>query len=102
MQMIGSALIVVSALLAIACVVVHQVLARWWESPYGRHVFAFEAVLAICLTLWAARLFAPDGNWFFIPRLIAFAGVPVVLAWRLAIIVRAWREERHRRLEESR
>jgi hypothetical protein len=98
-QHVGTALIVVSALLSVACVVAHQVLARWWETPVGRHVFAFEAVLAACLGLWALRLALPEGDWFEVPRLVAFAGVPLVLGWRLLIILRVWGEERRRRME---
>lgn len=97
----GKALVVVSAVLAIAGLVVYQVLSRWWESSYGRHVFSFQAVIAVCLSLWAARLFFPEGDWFQVPRLVAFSGVPVVLAWRIVIIIRAWREERALREKET-
>lgn len=99
-QFVGQAFVVVSALLAIAGLVVYQALSRWWESPYGRHFFSFQAVLAACLSLWASRLFFPDGDWFQVARLVAFAGVPVVLAWRIVVIIRAWREERSIRMEE--
>lgn len=101
-QTIGSVFIVTSALLAVGCVVAHQLLARWWETPYGRHVFAFEFVVATCLGLWALRLVIPEGEWFQVARLVAFACVPVVLAWRLIIILRVWREERRKRMEGER
>jgi len=101
-HLIGSLLVVVTALLAIACVAAQALLARWWSTPAGRHVFAFQAVLALCLGLWAARLFAPDGEWFQVARLVAFALVPWVLAWRLLIIVQTWRKRRRQRVEEDR
>jgi len=97
----GSALVVVSALLAIACVVSQALLARWWETSGGRHVFAFQAVLAACLSLWAVRLLFPAGDWFQVPRLVAFALVPLVLAWRLRIIVQTWRKARRQRKEDQ-
>jgi uncharacterized membrane protein len=92
--LVGSVLVLVSALLAIACVAAQALLARWWETPGGRHVMAFQAVLAACLSLWALRLAVPDGEWFVALRLVAFALVPVVLGWRLAIILRTWRAKR--------
>jgi hypothetical protein len=98
-QVAGSVLVVVTALIAIACVVAQALLARWWETPGGRHVFAFQSVLAACLSLWAIRLLFPGGDWFLIPRLVAFALVPLVLAWRLRIIIQTWRRARRLRQE---
>ncbi|MCK2219686.1 hypothetical protein MF672_038710 [Actinomadura sp. ATCC 31491] len=96
-QAVGSILITISALLALAAVVAHQMLARWWRTPAGRHAFSFEAVLALSLTLWAVRLAVPEGDWFLAVRLAAFALVPVVLAWRLIVIVQTWRRNRRSR-----
>ncbi|MEV4173970.1 hypothetical protein [Nonomuraea sp. NPDC049709] len=99
-QAVGSVLITISALLALAVVVAHQMLARWWRTPAGRHAWTFEAVLALSLTLWAVRLAVPEGDWFLAARLVAFAGVPVVLGWRLVVIVQTWRRSRRRRKEQ--
>jgi hypothetical protein len=93
-RQIGTVLILISALLAVACVVAHHALARWWNTGAGRHAFTFEAVLALSLSLWTLRLAIPDGDWFQIVRLVAFAFVPVVLAWRLTIIIQTWRRQR--------
>lgn len=89
--LVGSVLVLLSALLAVACVAAQMLLARWWETAAGRHVMAFQGVLAVCLALWSLRLVVPDGSWFAVLRLVAFSGVPVVLAWRLLIIVKTWR-----------
>jgi hypothetical protein len=97
----GTVLVLVSALLAIACVVAQALLARWWETPGGRHVMAFQGVLAACLSLWALRLAVPDGEWFVALRLVSFALVPVVLAWRLTIIIRTWRARRREHAKEE-
>lgn len=96
---VGTLFILLSAVLATACVAAHALLARWWQTTAGRHTFAFEFVLAACLNLWALRLIIPDGDWFNIARLAAFSGVPVVLAWRLEIIIRTWRTGRRKRKE---
>lgn len=101
LYLIGSALVVVSALLAVACVAAQALLARWWETPGGRHVMAFQGVLAVCLSLWALRLAIPDGDWFQGARLVAFAGVPVVLGWRLLIILRTWWGKHRKRAREG-
>lgn len=100
-RLAGSLLIGVTTVLAVACVVVHQLLARWWKTGSGRHVFTFEAVLALSLSLWSLRLIVPEGDWFQVVRLVAFAGMPFVLAWRIRIIVQTWRKERRRRVEEG-
>lgn len=101
LRLIGSVLIVVSFVLALAGVVAHLLLARWWETAHGRHVFAFQTVLALSLGLWSLRLLIPDGDWFQTVRLIAFAGIPVVLAWRLQIIIQTWRDMRRKSVEED-
>lgn len=96
-QVAGSILIAVSAVLSVTAVVLHQLLARWWRTEAGRHTFTYEAVLALSLTLWAIRLAVPEGDWFLLVRLAAFALVPVALAWRIRIIVQMWRRSRRER-----
>ncbi|WP_344897562.1 putative phage holin [Nonomuraea antimicrobica] len=102
METAGSVLIAVSAVLAVAVVVLHHLVADWHKTESGRHVFAFEAALAASLTLWAIRLAVPTWDWVLIARLIAFATLPVVLAWRIRIIVLIRRRSRRRRKEASR
>lgn len=92
--LVGNFLLVFTALLALACVASQAMLARWWETPAGRHVMAFQSVLAAVLTLWASRVWFPDAGWLVVARFVAFAGVPVVLGWRLAIILKTWRRRR--------
>lgn len=101
LRVIGSALIVVSALLAVACLAAQALLARWWRTPGGRHFFWFHLVLALCLGLWTSRLVFPDGAWFQVLRLVAFSGIPIVLAWRLQIIIQTWRDMRRKRVKED-
>jgi hypothetical protein len=96
-QLVGSVLIAVSAVIAVTVVLAHHLLARWWRTEAGRHAFTFEAVLALSLGLWAVRLLLPEGDWFLLVRLVAFALVPVALAWRLRIIVQTWRRSRRER-----
>lgn len=99
--LIGSVLIVVTALLALACVAAQALLARWWTTSAGRHVMAFQAVIAALASLWALRVWFPNAEWLLVARLIAFACLPPVLAWRLAIIVRTWRDKRREHPREE-
>ncbi|TDD54601.1 hypothetical protein E1286_05270 [Nonomuraea terrae] len=101
LYLIGSGLLVVSALLALACVASQALLARWWETAGGRHVMGFQAVLAAVLTLWALRVWIPDSGVILALRSIAFAGVPAVLAWRLAIILRTWQAKRREHAQKG-
>ncbi|AQZ67647.1 unnamed protein product [[Actinomadura] parvosata subsp. kistnae] len=96
---LGNVLLILTALLADACVVAQALLARWWQTPAGRHVMAFQAVLAAMASLWALRVWLPDETWLLTARFVAFAGLPVVLAWRLAIIIRTWRAKRREHRE---
>lgn len=96
---LGTIEIVAAAAMAWLVVTTHHLLSKWATTPGGRHAFTFEVVLAVCLSLWAFRLVVPDGNGFLLVRLVAFAGVPLVLFWRWLIIVRVWREARRRRKE---
>lgn len=89
-QTIGTALVVVSAVLAWAVCVTYHLSARWWDSEAGRHLMTFTAVLAVVLTLWSVGALTPatKGTWWQIVRLVAFTGVPVSLGWRLWMVYR--------------
>jgi Na+/pantothenate symporter len=95
----GNVLLILTAALAVACVVAQALLARWWETSGGRHVMAFQSVLAAVLTLWALRVWLPDMTWLVVARGLAFGGLPVVFTWRLLIILKTWREKHRKRAE---
>lgn len=95
--LIGDGLIVLCATLAACCVVAYQVTTggQWKTSEYGRHLMAFTASVAGVLSLGAVRIIAVDvfeavdPAWFQWLRLVVFATLPAVLAWRLWLIVAA-------------
>ncbi|TQS30068.1 hypothetical protein [Microbispora sp. KK1-11] len=95
--MLGSVLIVCTAVLADACTLVYGFGFRWWRDSTGRHLFSFMASIGLVASLWAVRLLAGDTPWFAGARLAAFGLVPWVLGWRLLIILRALPQERQRR-----
>jgi uncharacterized membrane protein len=101
-QLVGNGLVVASALLCIAFVVTYHwrtggTWRRWgaWRaSEAGRHFMVSMAVFAAVLTLTAVRVIAGaelDTPWFQRLRTAVFAGVPVVFAWRLWLLIRAQR-----------
>lgn len=100
MQAVGSALIVVSAVLAVAwCVTYHVVTGgHWRDSEMGWSLMTFCGVIAAVLTLSTVRLVAAhlghgDPVWFQALRLAVFVGVPVSILWRFRLLMHAQREE---------
>lgn len=87
--LVGNVALIASTVLAIAFVALYASTARWWETESGRNVMAFMAVVAVQLTLSVVRIFSlVRGEWFLWLRLGTFVFVPVVLAWRLWMLVR--------------
>lgn len=95
---IGSALLALTAAINTACVVAYGWTTRggWRDSEMGRHLMCFMCSEAAILDLSVVRMVAggagwPDPVWFRVLRLVVFVTLPVVMGWRLAIIVRAYR-----------
>jgi hypothetical protein len=94
--LLGTAELFASAALGLASVVVYHWRTRgeWRHNPVGVHVMWFMIALEATLLPSVARVIigaSLDTLWFAWLRVIVFAGVPVVMAWRLAIIIRATR-----------
>jgi hypothetical protein len=96
---VGNVLLLLSALLATGFVVLYLFVARWWASEAGRHLMAFNTVIAAVLWLSVIRVFVPGSAelaWFAWLRVGVFAFVPVVLGWRLWMLVRVQILDRRR------
>lgn len=88
-ELLGTVLIVASAVMAVTFCVAYHLSARWWRSEEGRHLMSFTAVIAAVLILWTIGALTPaHGPWWLVLRLVAFSGVPIVLAWRLLMLYR--------------
>lgn len=100
-QLLGTVLIAVSAVLAVAICVLYHRSARWWESEAGRHVMSFTGVIALVLWLWliGALTQTQDRPWWDVVRLVAFTGVPWVLGWRLWLLYKLQIRPRRQRKE---
>jgi hypothetical protein len=96
----GNALLCVSTGLILACIVAYSFTTRggWRDSEVGRHLMAFMASEGSILVLGVVRLITeslgwPDPDWFRGLRVLVFVTLPVVIAWRLRIILKAARGE---------
>lgn len=94
-RLLGDTLVVLSAILCWVFVVAYHRLTggAWRRSEAGRHLMAMKTVFGLVLTLAVVRLAGLDSVWFALLRTITFLGVPIVLIWRLAMLVRAQRPQ---------
>jgi FlaA1/EpsC-like NDP-sugar epimerase len=98
-QLVGNTLLVVTTLLAIACVVYYHVSSggTWRFTEVGRHLQAFMGSCALVLTLSVLRVFGGASlatPWFAAVRTVALSTVTVAFGWRLSIMIRANRRGR--------
>jgi len=98
---IGSVMLVVCALLSTTFVAGYYLTTDWKSTDVGRHLMAFSMSESAILLMYTARIIAGhDAVWFQIIRLLVFLSFPVVLAWRLVILLRyqlrPWVEERRK------
>jgi hypothetical protein len=107
-QLLGSALIVAAAVIALSAALLYGTCFRWSRSHEGRHLFWYQLVIGMVLVVWVGRLgymgaLAPHPDttvWDYL-RLGAFVLIDWVLGWRLLILVRSWPMERRRRQAEE-
>lgn len=92
---LGLGLLHVSAAIAVASVVLYALLHPGWRrSGDGHHVMAYMVSVALILAVWSVGVLAVIPPWWEYVRLIAFMTLPVVLVWRLILIVRSYFERR--------
>jgi hypothetical protein len=90
---VGNVLVALSAGFAVAFVALYHLSSPWWRSEAGRHVMSFMGIIGAVLILTLIRIVAGakvDAHWpwFTWLRVVVFAGVPGVIAWRLWML---WR-----------
>jgi uncharacterized membrane protein YgdD (TMEM256/DUF423 family) len=90
-EIIGSALIVISAIECWAFAGLYQwrTQGRWRASETGRHLMTTNLVFAMVLTMSTVRIVAGarvDVPWFQWLRTIVFVGVPIVFAGQLWLL----------------
>lgn len=86
-QLLGTIGVYLSALISTVGFVAFTVLARFWRSRGGWHVFWYMLMITWVLDLVVVRSLVGDSPWFAWLRAASFAiGMPLVLAWRSWII----------------
>lgn len=84
---LGNVGVDLSALAATSGLAGFVLLARFWRSRGGWHVFWYMLVLAWTLDLAVVRMLFGDSPWFAWLRAVTFTvGMPTVLVWRSWII----------------
>lgn len=92
---IGLGLLYYSAIVAVASVAAYAVMHPGWRrSGDGHHVMSYMASVALILGVWTAGAFFDTPPWWQSVRLVAFMTLPVVLTWRLILIVQSWWQRR--------
>jgi hypothetical protein len=85
---IGNLFLVLSAIPAVASVVVFARVS-WWRSRWGRHLMAYMTAMAFLLVIGVLRIFFVDAWWFFILRMLGYAALVGVLWWRMFYVIQA-------------
>jgi hypothetical protein len=89
-QSVGNILFILAAIPAVLSVVVFARV-PWWRSGTGRHLMSYMAVVAAVMLLGCVRLAIGRNEFFEALRTAVFAGVPVVMWWRLVLLVKEQR-----------
>lgn len=69
-------------------------LTRWYRTDAGRNVMAMMLVVLIATSLAVLAVFQPDASWRPLARLICWALIFAVVAWRVVILFRSQRAAR--------
>jgi len=88
---ITTILVVISAIVATSFVVAYHFTSRWWRTEVGRNLQAYMFISAGLLDLGVVRAVtnsSPDAGWFIYLRLVFFSAVPIVIGWRLWILIK--------------
>jgi hypothetical protein len=79
-------------------VILYSLLARFWKSASGWHIFSFMVVIALILDHSVIGLFFPGYPGRSVIRAILYPGLAAVIFWRVVILVnvqRAYRLEKN-------
>lgn len=97
---LGTIGIFASAFIATGGFLGFALMARFWTSRGGWHVFWFMLVIAWVLDLIVVRSLVGDSPWFAWVRAVSFAvGMPFVLGWRSWLIFDLqWFQRRRRQV----
>lgn len=95
MHNVATALLVLAFLQAVAFVV-RYLITDWFRTSMGWHAMSFMAACALVLSLGLVREFAPDWIDLETARVVSFALINLVFAWRLWLLFDGQRRARAR------
>lgn len=85
---LGDLAVYYCAAVSVLFIVAYSILAKWWKSDFGKHLFFFMLTVASTFVYWiVVRIFGrfPGWEWF---RLGLMLALGVVLTWRVWILVK--------------
>lgn len=83
----GNVALIATFLMSLAFVVTYA-FAPWWLHQSGRNVMALMMAITLITGLSCLRLLYSDREWFIILRVAVLGTVPIIIAWRLWMLVR--------------
>lgn len=96
-ELLGTIGVYLSAAISTVGLAGYALLARFWRSRGGWHVFWFMLMISWVLDLIVVRNVFGDADWFAWLRAATFTvGMPLVLGWRSWIIFDLQLRHRHR------
>ena len=94
MTIVVAVLIHWAFLAALVSVILHWRV-DWWRTEMGRHLMAYQFVVAVVLGLLILRTdFFEESTFFITARVAVFVGVPIVLTQRVWLQIKSQREVR--------
>jgi len=91
MKLLGDVLFIANFIGFLMFSVLYSIVARWWENPAGRNVFAFMALLTglfglgVIALILGPETFAIHRNFL---RVVCYGSLLAVVVWRIVLLFR--------------
>lgn len=93
---IGTILVIADFIASLAFCITYHVLARWWETEFGKSLMIYQILMTLTLGLVIPRLvFGTTSNVFEWTRIVIFGILPFAVTWRLVVMIKAQRKVAH-------
>jgi len=90
---IGTILVILDFVASLAFCITYHVLARWWETEFGKSLMIYQILMTLTLGLAIPRIiFGVSSPIFEWTRLVLFAVLPIAVVWRMVVMIKAQRK----------
>lgn len=90
---VGTILVIADFVASMAFCITYHVLARWWETDFGKSLMIYQLLMTLTLGLAIPRIiFGATSNIFEWARLVIFGVIPFAVVWRMVIMIKAQRK----------